>query len=202
MIDGIKMLLKDSSFEIIGEVNHPHALAAEIHRTRPDILLLDLNMGGKNMVDQITSFKKITNQLKIVIFSSYNSPSLVKDAFLQGADAYVLKDTTREELLTALQVVLDNETYVGQSVHYFFAATDDRIDQRLRDEFSQLAELSDRELEIIQQIVQGKTSREIGNLLFISKHTVQTHRKNILRKLSLHSGADIIRFAYKTGINA
>lgn len=201
MIDGIKLLLKDAPFEIVGEVSSPQSLVTEVHRLQPDLLLLDLNMAGQNMVDVIAELKQVSSRLKILIFSSYNTRSLVKGAFLEGADGYVLKDTTRTELITALDAVLANETYVGKSVHYALSNSNEQAGQRLRDAFSQLADLSEREIEIIQQIIRGKTSQEIATELFISIHTVQTHRKNILRKLNLHGGSDIIRFAYEMGLN-
>ena len=198
MIDGIKLLLKDSCFQLLPEVSQP---AVVVHREQPELLLLDLNMTEQNTVEQIGELNRIARQLKVVIFTSYNSRSMVKEAFMRGTDAYVLKDTTKKELLRALDAVLQQETYFKKSVHYDLANSNQELDQLLQDAFSKKAELSERELEIIQLIVKGKSSQEIGEVLFISKHTVQTHRKNILRKLKLHSGADIIRFVYEHGLS-
>jgi len=195
MIDGIKLLLSNSRFLICGEATAPNRLAALLHQSPAELLILDLNMSGVNMVESIGELKALKRSLRILVFSSYNTPSLIRQSFQHGADGYLLKDTTRQELLEALEAILVNDTYVGKTVDKPLLRQNESLEV-WRDAFAKKASLSDRELEIIRLIVVGNTSKEIGEVLFISPHTVQTHRKNILRKLDLHSGADLIRQAY------
>lgn len=195
---GLQGLFSENpDFQIIGVVNTVREIAAAIHHFCPEIVFLDINMDGENMVDRISAFKEIRQTLSIVVFSSYNLPSLVSRAFAEGADAYLLKSSTRNEILSACAAVGQQQKFIGTDVNI-------RNSDRLRiidathtpmDKFEVLQQLTAKETSIFHLVAAGKTEAEIAQQLSISKHTVHTHRKNLMAKLKLHSSADFVRFS-------
>ncbi len=190
-----------SDFQIVGIINTAREIAPSIHQLKPDIVFLDINMDGENMVEQISVFKDIRPASSIIIFSSYNLPSLVTRAFLEGADAYLLKSSSRHEILNACTAIDQHQKFIGLEVNI-------RKSDRLQitgkgdpplDKFEALHRLTERELAVFQMVAEGKTELEIAELLYISKHTVHTHRKNLMLKLGLHSSADFVRFWVEIG---
>jgi DNA-binding NarL/FixJ family response regulator len=197
--DGIQSLLNDSPKFKLTAVTHTLAeLISEITKAQPDILILDLNIKGGNILGNIEDLQTRFPKTKILIFSSYNTPSLVKKAFNKGVNGYLLKDTTQTELLEALDAIAGGKIYIGERVAIKRKVNKPNIiREEVQDDFDLLSQLSEREMEIIQLIVDGLDSKQISSRLFISLHTVQSHRKNILKKLRLHSAAEIIKFALK-----
>ena len=202
VIDGIKLSLKDvDDFEFVGEAYNETELYSVLQQCSPDLLILDLNFKGDNSIQYLERIYQICPKLKIIIFSSYNTPSLIKAALKTKINGYLLKDSPKEELIEAIYTVHSGGAYISQNAQLkrddFKQATTNDL---LLDGFLKKNNLSYRELEIIQLIVKGMTSEEIAENLYISKHTVQSHRKNILRKLSLHSKAEIVKFAYENNL--
>ena len=186
-----------SDFQVVGIINTAREIAPSIHRFKPDVVFLDINMDGENMVEQISVFKDIRPATNIIVFSSYNLPTLVTRAFFEGADAYLLKSSTRHEILIACTAVNQHQKFIGAEVNI-------RKSDRLQiigkggpplDKFETLQRLTEREVVVFQMVAEGKTETEIAEALCISKHTVHTHRKNLMAKLGLHSTADFVRFS-------
>jgi DNA-binding NarL/FixJ family response regulator len=199
ILDGIHHLLEgEEEFLLVATVNEPGKIIETLIREKADLLLLDLNMYGDNMLDLVPSILKHIPNIKIVIFSSYSVPKLIKESYRVGVHAYILKDTTKKELLAVLRKVRDGKVkqrnkLLKQDILY----NDPSFQPELKDDFSKMNQLSDREREILQLIVQGNTEHEIAKKLFISKHTVHSHRKNILKKLDLHNTTEVIKYAYE-----
>jgi len=202
VIDGIKLSLEAvEDFEFVGEASSIPELYSVLQECSPDLLILDLNFKGDNSLQYLERIYQVCPRLKVIIFSSYNTPSLIKSALATQVSGYLLKDTPKEEFIEALYTVHSGGTFISQNANLkrddFKQVTTDNL---LLDNFLKKNNLSYRELEIIQLIVNGMTSDAIAEHLYISKHTVQSHRKNILRKLSLHSKAEIVRFAYENNL--
>lgn len=195
--DGVELLLENyADFQFVAAAHSWEELISKIRIELPDILILDLNIRGSNILNRIDPLLQQFPHVKILIFSSYNSPSLVKKAFAKNVNGYLLKDTTQDELLEALETIATGKIYIGNRVaatkrENFKIATN----RELEDDFEIKNKLSNRELQVVQLMVEGLDSKEIANRLFISSHTVQSHRKNILRKLNLHSASEVVRFA-------
>lgn len=202
VIEGLQLLLnQDVKFELCATAHSWQALISTVKQELPDIVILDLNIRGKNILSEIKPFSIQFPKVKILIFSSYNTPSLVKKAFSKGINGYLLKDTTQQELLEALAVVAKDEIYIGKRVAISRKSKDSlpRFSE-LSDNFDLVYQLTARETQIIQLIAKGYESQKIADQLFISLHTVQSHRKNIMRKLDVHSAAEIARFAFENRI--
>ena len=201
IIDGIRLLLEGAQqFVLTGQANDIRELITLLD-SPAGILILDLNIKGKNILDQIPVIRAKKPAVKILVFSSYNTPSLVRKAFAQQVNGYLLKDTTQDELLEALGRIASGKVFIGKNVHVpknglVFKEPDDD----LKDVFQKKYALTEREVEIIRLMAKGHDSKNMAAALFISQHTVQSHRKNIMRKLDLHSAAEVTRFALENGL--
>jgi len=199
VIGGLKLSLQDAKdIEFIGEAYSEAELYAKLQQCSPDIIILDLNIKGDNSLNYLDKIYKIKPHIKVIIFSSYNTSSLIQSALKNKVHGYVLKDTPKDELIQAIYKINEGEKYIPPSVKN--QESEINPSSNLIDDFLKKNNLSQRELQVIQLIVKGLTSDDIATQLFISKHTVQSHRKNILRKLSLHNKAEIVKFAYENNL--
>ena len=194
IMEGVKLLLANNeNFKIVETISSWEKAWITL-KTQFDILILDLNIRGENSIKHIERIKHLQPNLKIIIFSSYNKPSFVRKAFEQKVDGYLLKDTEKEELLNAFHTVLDGNIFIGSRV----AIPKKGIPKRneFDDIFIKKATLSKREKEIMALIIEGLENQEIAEKLFISIHTVQSHRKNIFKKMNVHSVTELIKLIH------
>lgn len=197
--DGLKLLLnKNTKFNLCAAVHSWEKLISKAEKEIPDIIILDLNIPGENILVKLKSFCRQYPAVKVLIFSSYNAPSLVKRSFAHGANGYLLKDTSQEELCNALTTIANDEIYIGKRVAVSKKPKKELLPFfELKDNFAIIQQLTPREKQLVKLIAKGYESQIIADQLFISFHTVQSHRKSIMRKLNLHSAADITRFAFE-----
>lgn len=192
---GIKMLVANQANFCVLDIIHSIENIWEALKQPIDILILDLNVQGQNTIHIIEEIKAAQPSMKIMIFSSYNKPSLVRKAFEKGVDGYILKDTDEDELIKALNQMIKGKHYIGSKV----AIPKKRISVKSRDfedTFVKKALLSKREHQVMELVIEGFDSQTIADKLFISKNTVQSHRKNIFRKMEVHSVAELIKLLH------
>ena len=146
---------------------------AEINKALPDVVLLDLRMPRKDGLDVLTEMNALRLPCKVIIMTTFDTEEDVQRAMKAGARGYLLKDSTREEILDAIRRVSLGETYLPA-----------RIVQKVA-EGMRKPELSPREVEVLQWVAAGKSNKEIGAQLFIAEGTVKTHVKNLLEKLAV-----------------
>ncbi len=176
-------------------VSSPEDLIPAIGLTSPDVLILDVNMMGKNTLDIVPDIKNQFPELKIINFTSYDLPAIRKEAKSVGVDAFLLKNCSKDKLASTIFNILTGEH--KEKILPLISASE--LD-RLQDTFEITQSLSERELEILKLVALGNTSQKIANQLNLSKHTIQWHRKNIIQKLNLKSAAEMIRFAHQHNI--
>jgi len=193
IIEGIKAMLEGEVYEPIFSANSLIELNDLLRLNELDILLLDINFNGKTSLDHIERYKHLYPVLKIVICTSYDSGVFVSDAISKGADGYLLKDITKCELMSLLEQVLEGETVIHDRINY----KSHKPNPELEDAFSKYSSLTTREKEITVQLLDLKSTDQIAAILHISPNTVHTHRKNIFKKLSIHSTADLIKKYHK-----
>lgn len=206
-VEGLKKVLAyhpEHTLEVIG-VAHTGKEALHLCRTlRPDILLLDLNMPELDGLAVLEGLKTQIGPPKVVVLTMYDDPKIVKSAFKQGAEGYLLKDGPLEELSKAIIEVKQGNNYLGHGVGFSegYRSGDhpEPAQQAFDDRFIQKHHLTPRELEVLHLIVQAKSNKEIGKELYISEQTVSVHRKNIMRKLSVSNTAALIKVAYEFGM--
>lgn len=198
IVDGVRLLLANAEgYSLTGAAANVRELISLLNAD-VDILILDLNIRGENILKHISDIRSRHPQLKILVFSSYNTPSLVRRSFEEGVQGYLLKDTTRDELLLALETIHKGKPFIGNNVNLPKSGLIlPPPHKEVADDFERTSQLSERELEVLRLMAQGLGSQEIAGRLFISLHTVQSHRKSILYKLGLHSASEVVRFAFE-----
>lgn len=161
-----------------------------------DVLLTDLDMPGMDGFELATAARAKFPQLRVLVLSMHEETALVKRALEIGADGYVLKSAAKDELVLALR-----EVQAGR--RYFGGGTADSLLGRtaVKGGGAALLEgLTDREVEVLAALAEGLANKEIGDRLFISPRTVDTHRTNLMRKLDMHNVAGLVRIAIKAGL--
>jgi len=197
IMKGVKQLLEDNSrFEVSCMVTSFEALMSALDAPF-DILMLDLNIKGKSSLEWVVEIKAKQPTLKVLVFSSYNTPSTVKKAFQQKIAGYILKDVDHGELLKALEAVIAEQSYSDPRLLVNRQEPPPKIHRDFVDDFIRKAALTKREEEIMFAIVEGLENQDIAERLFISPHTVQTHRKRLFKKLNVHSAAELVKFVLR-----
>lgn len=190
--EGIKALIEPSpEFEVVNIVHSLNDLWNELTKDI-DLLILDLNVKGQSSSDIIEEIKSQNPMLKILIYSSYNKPSLVRKVLKKGVSGYILKDASKGELLEALTALLNDEQYIGSRVARSKRTIVKDVEE-FDDSFSKKIELSKREREIALLIAEGLDSQAVADRLFISKNTVQSHRKKIFKKMNIRSVVELVK---------
>ena len=189
---GLKLIFEQPSpYELLGLVKTGRELVPAIKQLNPDILILDLNLPDTDGFTLLKSIREFNKDIHILILTIYQDELLVERASQEGANGYLLKNVANEELLQALASLNSTSFYVLQELKSELARK-----KIFRDTFSQKMKLTRREIEIIRALANGRSSEEVSTELFISPHTVDTHRKNIFRKLEVNNLAALVRFAY------
>lgn len=199
VLDGVRLMLDGlDGYTLVGVATSLKEIVSVCADMHPDILVLDLNIDGHNSLELVPELHQRLPALRILIFSAYQSPGLVKKALEIGTKGYLLKDASKAEWVDALAFIAQGKTYLSKHLK---GQDFPRFDDELKGvDFPQIAALSDQEKKVIRLTAQGLTEQTIAETLFISKHTVHTHKKNIFRKLGLHTNTDLVKFAYENNL--
>lgn len=193
LIDGIKaLLLNESEFEIVGEALRSTEAIERIKKIDVDVIITDINMPEMNGLQLANAIRRVKPEQKILALSMYGDKAVITDMIDAGVKGYVLKNTGKQELITALKLIANGGTYFSGDVAKEINRVDDSIDKRYV--------LTPREREIVRYVAQGLSHTEIGDKICISPRTVDTHRTNIMRKLEVHSIAELIKIALQLKI--
>lgn len=194
VVEGVKLMLANNpQFLLCGHAKNESELFHLIDQENPEVVLLDLNLKTQDGIHILQKLKARQSNLRVIIFTMYDEPFLIEKAQKLNANGYLLKNTHNGELVEALHhVTQSNLFYLPQQLILQKHKKDS-----YRDEFIEKMRLTEREIEIIKLIAQGKPAKQIAEELFLSLHTVDTHRKNILTKLNLKNIADLVRFAFE-----
>jgi DNA-binding NarL/FixJ family response regulator len=187
---GIKRVLaEDADFIVTGEAQESAEIATVVERTRPDALLLDFEMPDVDGLARIQQLRERFPELKIVICSGSNEPSLIQAVFRRGACGYILKSIPPRDLASAIRQAVD-----GTAFHAFGlpALEDDTV--------ARLAGLTQREVEIMRAVAHGLSNKEIAKELWVSVQTVKFHLTNIYRKLEITNRTEAARWALSRGL--
>jgi DNA-binding NarL/FixJ family response regulator len=195
---GIKRLLEDSGIQVIGEASDGLEAIKLAETLKPDFLICDMSMGAMNGLELTRRVIKQFPQIKIIILSMFGDDSYVIEALRAGAIAYVLKGSTSTDLLQAIKDAIDGKHHLSETLSE--RAVNNYIQKVASPSSEPFDTLSMREREVMQMVVQGMTSAEIGKKLFISPRTVDIHRANLMRKLGLRTRTDLVKIAQRQGI--
>lgn len=188
LIDGLQLLLKyEEGISIIGTANDGEELLKIVRLKQPNVIITDIRMPK---LDGIAATKIIMQEFpttKILAFSMFDQIDAIEQMLDAGAKGYILKNSSLTEVLQAIKTIHKGETYFDKSIDTNALGTDKNNTKK--------GLLTKRQIEILQLVAQGKTSREIAEDLFIGIHTVDTHRKNMIRILGLHGKGELLRYA-------
>ena len=202
LIDGIRTLLHAIPvFEVVGFSLNGSALFNEVSNNKSDILILDLNMPEKDGIEVIKEFSKKGFPCKVIVLSSHDDLRIIKEVMKLGASAYLTKKCAGENIVEAVHSVSRGEEYFCKSVREKIFNTVAKDNPKLnRQEANSNSILTDRELEIIKLISLEYSGKEISDQLFISTNTVETHRKNIMKKLDAKNSISLVKYALRNNL--
>jgi two-component system, NarL family, response regulator NreC len=197
---GLKALLNaEADFEVVGEANDGLEAVQLAGKLRPDILLVDLMMPGLNGLEVTRQVSQHAGSTRVIVLSMHSNEAYVLEALHNGAGGYVLKQSSEEDLIEGIRQVAAGQRYLSPPLterainSYFERARATEIP----DVYDQLTE---REREVLQLAAEGFNNSEIGSKLSISPRTVETHRMNLMEKLSIRTQTELVRYALRRGI--
>lgn len=200
-LNGLRAILsKVKGVEITGEVRDEASLVEHVHIFRPDIIVIDYTVCGFS-IDTIISVRRDFETPKFVAVTPEQSAQTLVDALRAGISSYIKKDCDVSEIMdSVVETYNGNRYFCGQILESIQKANID-VEDLSDDAFScEPLILSERELEVIKLIAEGNTNQQIAEILFLSAHTVNTHRKNVMAKLGVKNTAGIVMYAVKTNL--
>ena len=182
--EGLRSLISSAKdFEIVGEAEDGRQAMESVETLKPDLVLTDLSMPEMDGIDLIKAVKKRSPQTKVVALTVHRGEEYILAALKAGADAYILKDASYGELMMAIRSVLKGKHYISPEIS------------------GNLTEgLTPKEREVLKLIAEGYTNQKIADTLYISTHTVETHRQHLMGKLDVHNTAALIARAIEKGL--
>lgn len=195
--EGLQRLLQDVAWvECVGTAASGRDLLYLLEHIQSDIILLDLDMPGMDGAEVMQRIKNRWPAIKVLILTMHDGQATVHRLLEQGADGYLLKSCGREELLRALQAVQEGNKHFSAEITE--ALLKQRAEVAMKDD--RLSAISEREREVLGALAEGLSNKEIGDRLFISPRTVDTHRANLMKKLKVHNLAGLVRLAMSAGL--
>jgi DNA-binding NarL/FixJ family response regulator len=192
--DGVKSLLSsEPNIEIVGQVFEAKNVLYEIQKLSPQLLFLDINLPDGNGIELAKIIVKDFPKIKIILLTMYDDHLLLKEAKKVGVHGYILKNTSKKQLLQAVQEVMEGNTFFDESISKVSDSTN-------REEISKKYSLTEREIEIVKFVRDGLDSYQIADNMNLSYHTIKTHRRNIHFKIGTSTTPEMIRFANENGI--
>ncbi|WP_040282430.1 response regulator transcription factor [Psychroserpens damuponensis] len=188
LIDGITLLLEyEDDISIVGTANDGEELLEIVEKKRPTVVLTDIRMPKMDGIEATKRIKKFNAEIRVLAFSMFDQTDAIQQMLDAGATGYILKNSSLSEVLSAIRTVSKGETYFDANINTNVINSENSTKTK--------GVLTKRQLEILELIGLGKTSREIADELFIGIHTVDTHRKNMARILGLSGKGELMRYA-------
>ena len=192
--EGFKNLLVDAGFEIVGEVSNGREAVTLAKKLQPNVALLDFAMPLLNGIDAARAIHIESPRTKTVLLTMHKEEQYVLEALRAGIKGYVLKSQAVADLVQAIQSSFQGETYLSPSISASV------VNAALAGDTSCTDPLTQREREVMQLIAEGKSNKEVAHELKLSVKTVESHRRNLMVKLSIHETAGLVRHAMKLGL--
>ena len=195
--DGLRNIIEQrANMHVIGEASDGREAIKKCAELLPDVLIIDVAMPGLNGIEAARQIKKTNPNIKTIGLSMHSSKQFIQGMFKAGAFGYLLKDGDSDELIIAITTVMENKKYLSKDINQEFLTllkNGDTLDK---------TKLSSREKEVLQLISEGNSSKEIGEILFLSSKTVDVHRNNIMKKIDLHTIPELTKYAIQKGLTS
>lgn len=194
VLDGLQAIIEDAKdMELLIRARNGQELLEQIERNPVNVVLLDIDMPVMNGAETTRILHKHHPEVRILILTMHDENHFIRELVAQGAHGYLLKTSGKDELLHAIRELHAGKNQFSGEITMKLVEQGDEISMEIKS-------LTEREIEILTLIAQGKSNKEIGDELFISHRTVDTHRTNLMKKLDVHNIAGLIRVAYKNNL--
>ena len=205
VIQGLVSLFNETeNFHFTGVAHSGKDLRVLLEKNKKiDTIFIDLKLPNTNIYRLIKDLVVVHTEVKIIAFTNYTMPKLVQDIMEFGVHAYLSKNATLPEILDAIKRVHNGEHFISPSVYRKDVKSkieDNNFDLTPDENFAKFAELTERELDVVILLSRGYTNKEIAEKLFLSKYTIETHRKNIMKKFKLKTVGQLIYYATQQGL--
>lgn len=192
--DGLKSLISGvDGYDVVASCTNGKEALEMLSHVKVDIVLMDIDMPEMNGIEATKAIKKQFDNVKIIILTMHDEKAMIKALMEDGADGYLLKNSSKEGLLQALEAVAQGKKHLSEEANTILLKKDGEGSKKLSD-------LTEREVEILRLVAEGLSNKEIGDRLFISHRTVDTHRTNLMQKLDVHNVAGLVRVAIQEGL--
>jgi two-component system, NarL family, response regulator NreC len=198
--EGLRSLLESRGFEIAGEAEDGRSAVKLAKQLKPDAVIIDISMPGLNGIEATRQIHQGCPRVKIIVLSMRADSRAILAAFAAGASAYLLKEAAFEEMVTALGAALKGQTYISPAIAH--VVVQNSVEHWSANSGHLRHGISDRQREILQLVAEGRSSKEMAASLFVSVKTIETHRKQIMNKLHLHSVAELTKYAIREGVTS
>lgn len=192
-------LERSGSIQVIGEAANGRDAVALAERSKPDVVIMDIAMPGLNGIDATRQITRRDPDIKVIILSMHADESYILRALGAGAKGYLLKESTETDVLPAVRSVQEGKPYFTPSIARVLLEDYIRVmkQNNVQDSYELLTE---REKEVLQLLAEGKSNKDVAQLLNLSPHTIDSHRTNLMHKLELHNTAELVLYAVRKGI--
>ena len=203
---GIKQLLKlHDNYDVVGDASDGISAIEETKRLLPDVIILDISIPKMNGIETAKQIRLISPDTKIIVLTMYESKEFITRMLDIGVSAYLSKESTDTDLVTAIEATLKGQVFLSPSVSKILV---EKVMGKKRDTIISEADkesydkLTDREKTILYMVAEGYASKEIAKYLSVSINTVNNHRTNIMKKLNIHDAVGLTKYAIKMGLLA
>jgi DNA-binding NarL/FixJ family response regulator len=197
-----KMLELESDMNVVGQAASCDEAISQVKKVNPDIILMDIRLPGTTGIEATKIIKEQFPKVEVIILSMYNEDEYIFEAIKAGAGGYVLKDISKEDLIRAIRVVYSGESLIQPALakkvlkeFSLMAKETEQIQSK-----SSLRGLSDRELDVLKLVAEGRSNKEIADLLIIGETTVKAHLRSIFKKLEVNDRAQAVAYAMRKGL--
>lgn len=197
---GLRALLsEEKDFEIVGEVENGRDAVQAVGLLSPHLVLTDLSMPGMNGLESIVDIKRRFPDTRVLVMTIHKTEEYIHESLRAGANGYILKDATHDELRVAIRSVLNGKTYlspdISSKVINGYLGTD-----KAANATSPWNTLTHREREVLKLVAEGHPNKYIANYFFLSIKTIEKHRSNLMKKLDLHNASTLTAYAIEKGL--
>jgi DNA-binding NarL/FixJ family response regulator len=195
------LVARQSGMSVVGEAEDGRTALKRVEEMRPDVVIMDIGMPDLNGIEATRQILTKLPRVKVLALSMHSDKRFVSEMLKAGAVGYLLKDAAFDEIITAINTVLDNKIYLSPAI--VGVVVDDYVKAGSKSsDRGGFSVLTSREREVLQLLTEGKTTKQIAQKLHVSVKTVETHRQQIMNKLDIHSVAELTKYAIREGLTS
>jgi len=199
--DGLRTLVeKQTDMEVVGEAENGREAINLTSKMIPDVVIMDITMPNLNGMEATRQITREIPGVKVIALSMHSDRRFVSGMLKAGASGYLLKDCAFEELIRAIHSVVSDQTYLSPEITG--VVVEDYLSESSTTEPSTSSVLTPREREVLQLLAEGKSTKQIAESLGLSIKTIETHRRQIMNKLNIHSIAELTKYALREGLTS